>query len=210
MFLRSGVLLGVLFVASGCTNQRMLTELQEYKAENKRLSLELQAIGEEVGIVMKQRDAAVMELQRSEEQKVGMEMQLRDFSLGHLFTVDRDRLLLDGLAFRRGSAELTDEAKRSVQVLARKLREPSHKMRHVSVLGHTDNVPVTSRANVERFKNNWGLSAMRAASVLTALEHAGVDSNRLRGGFLGEHAPLETNASATGRKANRRVEILLH
>jgi flagellar motor protein MotB len=75
----------------------------------------------------------------------------------------------------------------------------------VTVVGHTDNEPVRRLP----FRDNWQLSALRAENVLRALlEHGQVPPERCTFTAAGEHQAVEANATAEGRRANRRVEII--
>ena len=56
---------------------------------------------------------------------------------------------------------------------------------------------------------NQALSERRAASVQSYLMAQGLQSVRLRAIGMGETSPIADNATAAGRAANRRVEILL-
>ena len=78
--------------------------------------------------------------------------------------------------------------------------------RRISVEGHTDDVPVRSGAS---YGDNWGLSAMRASTVVTLLTNAGVDPLNIAAVGFGEHRPVASNGDADGRAANRRTEIVL-
>jgi len=66
------------------------------------------------------------------------------------------------------------------------------------VTGHTD-----SRGS-EAY--NQSLSERRAATVASYLEAAYPDVNVTSQG-MGESVPVETNSTAEGRQANRRVEV---
>jgi flagellar motor protein MotB len=71
----------------------------------------------------------------------------------------------------------------------------------VSVEGHTDNAMGESRAE--------DFSYERAAAVRAALARAGVPVNSLSTRGLGSNRPLVSNATASGREQNRRVEITI-
>jgi outer membrane protein OmpA-like peptidoglycan-associated protein len=69
----------------------------------------------------------------------------------------------------------------------------------LTVVGHTDNVGSNDY--------NQKLSERRAHSVAQYLESRRVDGMRLALSGKGETQPISSNASESGRQANRRVEI---
>ena len=69
----------------------------------------------------------------------------------------------------------------------------------LTVVGHTDNVGTNAY--------NQKLSERRALSVAQYLESRRVDGLRLATAGKGETQPVQSNASESGRQANRRVEI---
>jgi len=71
----------------------------------------------------------------------------------------------------------------------------------VDVIGHTDNTGTSSY--------NQNLSKQRADAVAAQLISNGVSSTRIRAFGRGETSPIATNATAEGRQANRRVEIII-
>ncbi len=75
----------------------------------------------------------------------------------------------------------------------------------ISVEGHTDSVPISTA----RFPSNWELSSARAIAVVRHLEHQGFNISRMRAVGYADTQPMEPNATADGRAANRRVELLL-
>ena len=54
---------------------------------------------------------------------------------------------------------------------------------------------------------NQKLSEQRAASVKNALISLGISDNRMETAAYGETRPVQNNATAAGRKANRRVKF---
>ncbi len=70
---------------------------------------------------------------------------------------------------------------------------------HIQVEGHTD--------TVGRPAKNQALSQARAESVKAYLVKQGVDEDRLVAKGFGQDKPIETNSTAVGRAANRRVEF---
>jgi outer membrane protein OmpA-like peptidoglycan-associated protein len=69
----------------------------------------------------------------------------------------------------------------------------------LTVVGHTDDVGTN--------QYNQKLSEQRALSVAQYLEGKRVNAMRLAISGKGETQPVESNATETGRQANRRVEI---
>ena len=112
------------------------------------------------------------------------------------------------LTFPLGSAEVTDQARQSLNRLAEVLRSQAARQYEVRVVGHTDNVPVENERTRARHPDNWYLSAHRAISVRQILERAGVQPTRLGVAGYGEYRPVVANGRR-GAEANRRVEIYL-
>jgi flagellar motor protein MotB len=124
--------------------------------------------------------------------------------------------LPDDFAFAKGSATLNEAGEKAVARLAARLNEGDNAGSAITVVGHTDSSPVSRPSTKEKFGDNWGLSAARAAAVVRALEKNNIDPRRMHGGFRGEHQPrIAVAASDKGSKheddhaANRRVEIYL-
>lgn len=115
----------------------------------------------------------------------------------------------EDFAFEKGSATLNKEGKKSIEKLALKLNDGDHANQMVVVEGHTDDAPVSRPQTVDKFTDNWGLSAARSASVVRALQAAGIPPARLRGAFRGQYAPAVAGGKKDDRGANRRVEIYL-
>lgn len=112
--------------------------------------------------------------------------------------------LADNMLFRSGSYEINPSAMDILSKIAKIIKD--YKDYSVLVEGNTDNVPI-SRTNI---RNNWDLSALRASSVVQALQNKfGVDPARLTAGGRGEYNPVATNDTAEGRQLNRRTQIII-
>lgn len=109
----------------------------------------------------------------------------------------------DHLLFGSGAAALTGEGQEVTQRLVEILQSYPGT---ISVEGHTDSVPI----DTPRFPSNWELSSSRATAILRYLIDAGIDVSRLRAVGYAATRPLESNDTAEGRSANRRVEIIIH
>ncbi|XKE45396.1 OmpA family protein [Halomonas organivorans] len=108
----------------------------------------------------------------------------------------------DRLLFASGRAGLTEGGRRVLDRLAETLADLEGR---VSVEGHTDSLPIAT----SRFPSNWELSTGRASAVVRHLAAAGVARGRLRAIGYADTRPLADNATAEGRAANRRVELVL-
>ncbi|MDQ7778692.1 MAG: OmpA family protein [Planctomycetota bacterium] len=76
----------------------------------------------------------------------------------------------------------------------------------VRVDGHTDNTPIKK----SKYATNWALSAARAEAVLKYLiDTARFDKTKVFLAGFGDTKPRESNSTDAGRKANRRVELVI-
>ncbi len=107
-------------------------------------------------------------------------------------------LLTDELLFPLGGHELTDPAKRLLEVLAPLVLYVNNV---VNVSGHTDSLP-------GRTMDNDTLSALRAMAVLEVLLASGIPDAKLSVSAYAESMPVGDNRIPEGRALNRRVEIL--
>ena len=112
--------------------------------------------------------------------------------------------LADNMLYKSGSYEIGDRAGETLSKIAKIITD--YKDYDVLVEGYTDNVPI-SRKNI---RNNWDLSALRASSVVQALQtQYGVDPKRLSAAGRGEYNPVASNNSAVGKQRNRRTQIII-
>jgi chemotaxis protein MotB len=113
------------------------------------------------------------------------------------------RILTDEVLFASGSAALSPAGGALLDDIARVLQvDRTHP---IAVDGHTDSRPISTG----RFPDNWELSAARATSVVRRMAGTSLVPSRFSAtGYAAERARA-TNATAAGRRANRRVEIAL-
>ena len=112
--------------------------------------------------------------------------------------------LADNMLYKSGSYEINDRAAQTLSKIAKIIKD--YKDYDVLIEGNTDNVPI-SKTNI---RNNWDLSALRASSVVQALQNDyGVDPKRLTAGGRGEYNPIASNDTATGKQRNRRTQIII-
>ena len=112
--------------------------------------------------------------------------------------------LADNMLYKSGSYEISDQAMATLSKIAKIIKDYSDY--EVLVEGNTDDVPI-SRTNI---RDNWDLSALRAASVVRVLQDRfGVNPSRLTAGGRGEYNPIGDNSTVEGRARNRRTEIIV-
>ena len=107
-----------------------------------------------------------------------------------------------GGAFKSGSADLTNKAKK----IMAKIAEVNEKGRsEILVSGHTDNKPLTFGSI---YRDNWDLAAARSSSVVQELASTGkLQPDRMKAISYGETKPVASNDDNKGREKNRRIEI---
>ncbi len=215
--------------ASQARVQELLAQLQEMGVDVDNLTSKLQEEGTE-----KERLAADLEqMQRALEEYKRRAAQLerikRRFellrnklqkltNLGLKVSIRHNRMVISlpgDVLFASGKDELREEGIHVIQAVAEVIRSDKQlNSRYFQIAGHTDNKPL--RYN-KKFVDNWGLSAMRARSVLVFLVApvdskdggGGLDARRLHLAGYGDTDPVADNGTEEGRQANRRVELVL-
>lgn len=108
-------------------------------------------------------------------------------------------ILPESVTFPTGSAVVNTAFRPALREVARSLR--AHPNSTVRVVGHTD--------NVGSMAYNKQLSVDRALSVARILISEGVAATRITYSGRGFDEPITSNASASGRAQNRRVEVVI-
>jgi chemotaxis protein MotB len=112
--------------------------------------------------------------------------------------------LADNMLYKSGSYEISDKAGETLSKIAKIIKDYNNY--DVLIEGNTDNVPIT----MKNIRNNWDLSALRAASVVMALQNNyQVDPKRLTAGGRGEFNPIADNNTPAGKAQNRRTQIII-
>ena len=106
-------------------------------------------------------------------------------------------LILDGVNFLSGSADLTPASLEILKKVAESLR--SWPDVTIEIRGHTDDAGPA--------ETNRDLSQRRSLSVRDYLIRLGISSNRLSAVGYGEDYPIADNRTPNGRALNRRVEV---
>jgi chemotaxis protein MotB len=112
--------------------------------------------------------------------------------------------LSDNMLYKSGSYEISDKAGETLSKIAKIIKD--YNEYDVLIEGNTDAVPIT----MPNIRNNWDLSALRASSVVQALQNTyAVDPKRLTAGGRGEYNPIASNDTEAGKSKNRRTQIII-
>lgn len=107
-------------------------------------------------------------------------------------------IVLEGVTFASGSAELTPESEKMLLRVLNTLN--AYKDMKVEIIGYTDNVGKAS--------NNLRLSQRRANAVRYWILNKGVNPDRVVAKGYGEQNPIADNKTKEGRRLNRRIEFV--
>ena len=145
--------------------------------------------------------------ERLERIAVRIEDVLKPLIDSHLVTVQHKSLWVEveikaDILFASGDARPRAEAAETIQQVADVLHDVPNPVR---VEGYTDNQPISTI----QFPSNWELSAARAASVVHLFAGRGIDEDRLTIIGYGEKHARDSNDTAEGRNANRRVVLVI-
>lgn len=135
--------------------------------------------------------------------KLGLKVEVRD---------NRMLIALPGdVLFDSGKDTLRKEGTDILGQVAEAIRgDTDLAKREFQVAGHTDSKPLAGGL----FKDNWGLSTMRARSVLVFLvkalpEGGGLDARNWSAAGYADTDPVASNDTDEGRQRNRRVELVV-
>jgi chemotaxis protein MotB len=191
-------------------------EVEALAAEKTRLAADLRSAQERVAVLEERvaaqrraRDAEVGGLTDTYQQLLAAlrdEIAQREIALQQAkrgLTVS----IVDRVLFPSGRATLTPEGRRLVEkvgdILATVEAQP------VLIEGHTDDVPI-GPALRSTYATNWELSTARATEVVRHLiTRSGLPAHRLSAVGRADTQPVASNTTESGRKQNRRIEIIL-
>ena len=186
------------FQERGVSLDNMSQDLEQQKQANE----EYRKRAEQLEQVRQRFELLQQKLKKLTE--LGLKVQVRD---------NRMLIQLPGsVLFDSGRVDLKPSGLEILSQVAAVLRADSDlSQREFQVAGHTDNKPLASGG---AYKDNWGLSAMRARSVLAYLtgpadKGGGLDPTHWSAAGYGETDPVASNDSDDGREQNRRVELVV-
>jgi chemotaxis protein MotB len=210
------------------TTAQLQTELDAAKARVADLTSKLQAMG----VNVEQLTTDKMQMSRALEEYKARAAQLEAIkqrfeqlrqklqkltNLGLKVQIRHNRMVISlpgDVLFSSGQDSLKEEGRTVLNAVAEVIRKDQQlSARYFQIAGHTDNKPLAGGS----FKDNWGLSAMRARQVLVYMiapgeskgGGGGLDPMHLHAAGYGETDPIADNGTDEGRQANRRVELVL-
>jgi outer membrane protein OmpA-like peptidoglycan-associated protein len=107
-------------------------------------------------------------------------------------------IVLEGIVFASGKADITPESEVPLQKAFESLRDNPDIS--VEIAGHTD--------NTGRKASNVTLSQKRADAVKTWFVGKGIDAGRISTRGYGPDRPIAPNTTPEGRQQNRRIEFI--
>ncbi|OSY86895.1 membrane protein [Tenacibaculum holothuriorum] len=111
----------------------------------------------------------------------------------------------DKLLFKSGSYTISDKASKVLAKVATVVNGQPEM--DVMVEGHTDNTPIAAGSSL---KDNWGLSVLRATSIVRELQDKyEVAPSRLIAAGRGSFSPLVANDTPANKAKNRRTKIII-
>lgn len=214
-------------------NKATEAELAEAKARAEKLSDQLEAMGfklheegaekDKLMDALQEYKARAAALERIKARFESLRKKLEELTkLGLKIEIRKNRMVISlpgDVLFASGKDTLEKEGLEILGKVAAVIRNDDDLVKRTyQVAGHTDAQPISAAATKRQFKDNWGLSLMRARQVLLFLV-ADKDDEKNPGGGLdtklwsasgyGATDPVATNDTPEGRQKNRRVELIM-
>jgi chemotaxis protein MotB len=192
----------------------MGVDVEQLKTEKQNLSASL----DETNRALAEYKARAAQLEAIKQRFEQLRDKLQKLTnLGLKVQIRHNRMVISlpgDVLFASGEDKLKDEGKNVLSAVADVIRKDQQlSARYFQIAGHTDNKPLGGGP----FKDNWGLSAMRARQVLVYMISpgdakaggGGLDPSHLHAAGYGDTDPIADNTTDDGRQANRRVELVL-
>jgi chemotaxis protein MotB len=224
-------------LAAGCGHsesewQAQLAKLNQCQSDNARLSQaaarvadlerQLQAAGVDISRlngVLKDRERALTEFEARAKQleliKARFDLLRRKLDeltrLGLAVHIRHNRMVISlpgDVLFDSGRDTLRKDGLEILKKVAAVIHsDPSLLQRNYQVAGDTDDQPLKGGS----FHDNWGLSLMRARSVLVYLvgPNGNLPKDRWSAAGFGETDPVAPNTTKEGQQKNRRCDIIV-
>ena len=203
-------LISTLFL-SGCTNWKKKYEALNVEHQNLKglLERERSEKGQLANQVSKG-SRTIEELQRQAAERSRTPAEATGFGEGYDVSFDPSAgtitvTLQNTILFSPGKATLKKATSAELDHIRSVLRS-KYSGRQIDVVGHTDSDPIKK----SKWKDNLELSAQRALSVVRYLVAQGIPKKEIRAVGCGANRPIVSNANASGKAKNRRVEIVVY
>ena len=201
--------LSLIIFSVGCAELRSLREEKVLMTQRiEELQNEKNDLDSKYAVSEEEKARLIEERNRLENARRSMEGRLRGTGVsvkikeGHISVV-----LPSSILFNSGQTILRKEAKSSLAKVCSVLKKdfPNETIR---IEGHTDSDPIKRTKQV--YKSNWELSAMRATTVLHHLiDNCHLDPKKLYLAGFGKYQSVASNKTKSGKRKNRRVEIVV-
>lgn len=198
---------------------RVNAEVARLTADLGKQGLDLKTEQARTGDLQKLLDAAKEQaalLQRVKARFEALREKLKELTnIGLEVTIRHNKMVISlpgDVVFAAGSDKLTKPGEHALAKVRKVLlSDPGLAERYYQVAGHTDNQQLVRTA--EEFKDNWGLSLMRAREVLLFLTKpetgGGLQVKHWSAAGYAETDPVAANTTAEARRRNRRVELVV-
>jgi chemotaxis protein MotB len=161
--------------------------------------LPLPSRGESSGDMKRQLESEIISLANNKGNNNGIKQNISVLNDGRGIVIR----VMDRAFFDEGKAELKERAKGALDKIVPIIKGAHN---HISIEGHTDNVPI----NTHDFKSNWELSVRRSTEVVRYfVERHGFPPERISASGYAEYRPIVDNDTAENRALNRRIEIII-
>jgi len=181
--------------------QMLRKQLYTSKLEIEKLQTKIEEVSTDIEKVREQHENRFSDL----KSKFESELEQKKITISEL----KDRITVVNVTaeilFSSGSAIIKPKGTEVLDLISETLKKNPNQT--ISIEGHTDNIPIIENSP---FPTNWELSAARsAAAARYLLSKGGIEAGRMQVVGHGEHRPANTNETPEGRKANRRIEIIV-
>ncbi|AKT42996.1 OmpA/MotB family protein [Chondromyces crocatus] len=194
--------------AAGIDISKLNENLQSSASQVSQLSASL----EERERALAEYKARAKQLEQIKERFDTLRKKLDELTkLGLAVNIRKNRMVVSlpgDVLFDSGRETLKKEGKEILEKVAQVIRaDASLKARDFQVAGHTDNKPLAGGV----FRDNWGLSLMRAREVLLYLvsDKGQLPIDHWSASGYGDTDPVASNDDADGRQKNRRCDIIV-
>lgn len=210
-------------------HQKAQGELDDAKAHNEKLRTDLKKAGVDLSNLNADLNEQKLALEKLRKDKEQLEAIRKRFELlkqkldsltklGLSVTVRKNRMMIQlpgDVLFESGRTDLKQNGKDILLKVSDVVRaDVDLSNRSFQVAGHTDNKPLQGGP----YKDNWGLSVMRAREVLAFLikshddkkdQGGGLKAERWSAAGYGDTDPVAPNDAPANMEKNRRVELVV-